>query len=189
MEPSTEEQKPAPGYQPRPVPIETAREIVRLSEVHLEALLKLALAADSRATGLSGLLVSAAAGLIAGGFSLLFGKEQVTVLGIVLGSAALGAAIFFIAALWQAIAAARPKPFGIAGSDYDSWDTEEDKYGDLSDALMGQARNYQNKINKNRERLSEGAARISLALRLVAIAPIAAIAVGLTAYAVWMATQ
>lgn len=150
----------------------------------MENLQQLALAADTRATGLAGLLATAAAALIAGGFTVLFGKDPISTLSIVLGAAAFAASICFIVALWHAIAAARPSPFAISGSDHDSWDSDADRYGELSDALMGQAQHYQNRINRNRASLRQGATHIDLALRLVILAPIAAIAVGLAAYVI-----
>jgi hypothetical protein len=163
---------------------ETAKEIVRLSELYLDGTIRLALAGDARAISLSGMLAASSTALIAAGLALLFAREPVSVINIILGVASLAASSCFILSLWNAITAARPKPFNISGNHLEEWRTESDLYGELSIALIGQAEIYDEQIGENRRVLQLNAERIERALSFIKWAPVAALGSGFLAYVV-----
>jgi hypothetical protein len=84
-------------------------------------------------------------------------------------------------ALFFALRAAKPRPFNIAGNFLSQW-TETELHGGLSVALMSQAEVYDGQILENIAVLTKNASRVSVALRLMAAAPTAAILTGTAFY-------
>jgi hypothetical protein len=164
---------------------ETAKEIVRLSELYLDGTLRLSLGADARAMQLSGILGTLSTALVAAGIGALLGNN----LNLIdrnrwaLAASLIAPAICFMAALAYSLNAAAPRGFYVAGNYFSLWSSDEDLYGPLARALIEQARVYEEQIDENTANLERRASRIKLALRFMWLAPIAAMVVGAAAYA------
>jgi HPt (histidine-containing phosphotransfer) domain-containing protein len=87
-----------------------------------------------------------------------------------------------MAALANSLKAAAPRGFYVGGNYLSLWSSDEDLYGPLARALIEQARVYEEQINENTANLERRASSIKLALKLMWLAPIAAIAAGAAAY-------
>ena len=73
--------------------------------------------------------------------------------------------------------------FYIGGNYFSLWSSDEDLFGPLSNALIEQARVYEEQINENNEDLERRATKIRLALRFIWLAPITALIAGAIVYA------
>ena len=163
---------------PGVVSMETAKEVVRLSELYLDGTLKLAIAADARAMQIAGLSSAAATALSIFGFNYVVHPGRID---FALGISAFGAGLAFYSALFFALWAAQPREFNISGNIYSKW-TRSELEGGLAGPLISQAKGYDAKVVENIDILSENTKRIKIALRFIASAPACAITSGLAGY-------
>jgi hypothetical protein len=156
----------------------TAKEIVRLSELYIDGTLRMSLAGDSRAMQLSGVLAASSTALLVASIGFIFRSAPIDPRYFATGIALIVAAIFFMLALANSLAAASPRHFNVGGNYLDHWSSDEDLYGPLSNALVGQAGVYRDQIKENKDILRKRAGRISTALWLIGLAPVLAFGAG-----------
>jgi hypothetical protein len=163
-------------YDQSKLKIETAREIVRLSELYLDGTVRLALNADTRATTLAGMLATLVVGTVAAGVALLFTGADISPVRFISGVALLTAAVISVTALWYAVRAAKPRPFNVAGNSLKLYSSDADLYGDLKITLMGQAEIYQEQIDENKLWLSQAANDLRISLSWISyVLPLSAL--------------
>jgi hypothetical protein len=160
----------------------TAKEIVRLSELYIDGTIRLSLAADSRAMQLSGVLSASSTASAIASIGFLLQDKPIDRNHFVVGISLLIAAISFMLALNFSLRAAAPRNFNISGNYFKEWSSDRDLYGPLSNALIGQASIYQEQIDENKATLNNRASKISSALKLIGFAPLLALVAGVVAY-------
>ena len=160
------------------ITLDTAKEVVRLSELYLDGTLKLAIAADSRAMQIAGLSSAAATALSIFGFNYIVHPSRIDVS---LGVSAFSAGLAFYAALFYALWAAQPRDFNVGGNIYTNWSKAELE-GGLTEPLIAQAKGYDRKIRENINILSNNTGKIKRSLGFIASAPMCALLSGIIAY-------
>lgn len=160
------------------ITLDTAKEVVRLSELYLDGTLKLAIAADSRAMQIAGLSSAAATALSIFGFNYIVHSSRID---LSLGVSAFGAGLAFYVALFYALWAAQPRDFNVGGNIYTSWSKVELEEG-LTGPLIAQAKGYDRKIRENINILSDNTGKIKRSLVFIASAPMCALVSGVVAY-------
>ncbi|MBV9783524.1 MAG: hypothetical protein JO264_06855 [Acidisphaera sp.] len=174
---------PAPeAPAPRQIRPETAQEIVRLSELYLDGLMRVTIAQDGKAASLAGILATASIALFGASAGLLL-ASPLPGRNIVLGAGLLATGLCLFAGAIGAIVAMRPRPFYVAGNYLREWSAPEDLYGDLVAARMTQARIYQEQIDENLAVLDEATGHLHQAMRFIFVAPFAGVTIGVMAYA------
>jgi hypothetical protein len=168
--------------QQRAVSLDTAKEIIRLSEQYIDGTMRLSLASDSRAMQFSGILSASSTALVIASIGFLTQGKSIERNQIVIVASLVAVAILFAVALTYSIRAAAPRNFNVNGNYWNEWSSDNDLYGPLSEALIGQARIYQEQINENKETLYERSRRINTALTLIGFAPLLALVAGVIAY-------
>jgi hypothetical protein len=142
-------------------PLDVIREIVREAESFLDAQLKAALEADKRAMTLAGILGAIISVLTGGSASMIAAEVNVWphiwAVFVLIG--------FFIVALFAAINAARPTPFGFVGNDPSTWVSDIKAGKALNVSLAEQASFYSKDIKANSACLDENHRCIRMALK------------------------
>jgi hypothetical protein len=154
------------------VPLDNAREVVRMSEAYIDATLRLSLASDSRAMQLSGITAAASTALLVFGLNNI---NKASPPGDLLATASFTASALFFASSLFALSVASPKAMGVAGTTYDNWSKDE-LTGDLVTPLLSQARVYAKQANENLMVLKRNAKRTRFALAILGATPIVAAA-------------
>ena len=167
---------------PSRVKLATARELIRLSELYIDGLMRFSIAADARASSLSGILASAATALITAGLTLVFADLLPTPISKALASSAFASSLLFYLALCFCISAARPRAFHVAGNYLQHWSTEEDLYNDLKTALVEQVKMYDEQIKENQHTLQKNADKINVALYFILATPFISLIVGVAVF-------
>ncbi|SHN72096.1 hypothetical protein [Bradyrhizobium erythrophlei] len=137
---------------------EFRKEIVRGGEAYLDGLVKLATAADARASSLAGMYTAAATGLIAGVVIALFnlaGTNLSARLPLILGG--VGAAVCFLLGAMLCISAIQPADFYLPGCEPDNWKEDIDTGKKLDDCLGERAGHIQSDIDSNTEVIRKNA--------------------------------
>ena len=168
--------------QQRTVSLDTAKEIIRLSEQYIDGTMRFSLASDSRAMQLSGILSASSTALIIASIGVLAQSKSIERNQIVIVTSLITVAVLFAAALTYSIRAAAPRNFNVNGNYWNEWSSDNDLYGPLSEALIGQVQIYQELINENKEMLYERSRRMNTALMLIGFAPFLALVAGVMAY-------
>jgi hypothetical protein len=163
------------------VSLDTAKEVIRLSELYIDGTIRLSLASDTRAMQIASMSAAATTALLLFSFNNIV---QTAALNKTLGWASMAAGVLFFLALVYALRAAKPRHFHVNGTTLAQWDKSE-LFGDLSEALLGQSKVYLEQIQENRQTLAANAKRIRFSLFMLAAAPIASLVVGLIAYCVF----
>jgi hypothetical protein len=166
------------------VPLDTAKEIIRLSELYLDGTVKFSIAADARAVSLAGMTASLTTALLAAALTLGFGPGEITKPRLVFSIGALAMSCCFGVALFNAVKSAQPKEFDVLGNYLDAFRSPRDLYGEFKSVLLDQAEIYQEQINSNKQILAESSAHLNRALRWVAAAPLLGLIVAVVFYAV-----
>ncbi|NFV79289.1 hypothetical protein [Magnetospirillum aberrantis] len=152
-------------------PVEVAQEIIRLSELHLQSMLTISIAADQRAATLAGIfttgtvatLAAVAAAVSSGMGAAIIGGGVICALFLFVGS------LFCVAALW-------PTNFHVAGIHPKSWLNGETLFGSRAETLLYHAQNYQERIdhnigvNKRCSKLQKRGAALACAAPVVGVA-------------------
>jgi hypothetical protein len=140
----------------------TLREIVREAESYLDAQLKSGLEADKRAMTLAAILAAVISFMVGGTASMIAAEvpiwPQISGVFILVG--------FLIAALFAAIHAARPTPFGYVGNDPKFWVADVANKKPLKVSLAEQASFYSRDISANADCLDENHRCVRRALTL-----------------------
>lgn len=125
-------------------PAEVAKEIIRLAELQLQAMLTLTVGANQRAATLAGIFTTATVATLAAVAAAIDKKIGIDVVsgGIICAIFLFSGSICCVASLW-------PMDFHIAGSQPKNWLTTEVFHGSLSETLLYQAENYQERIEVN----------------------------------------
>jgi hypothetical protein len=161
------------------VSTETAREVVRLSELYIDGTLRLSLASDTRALQITNMLAAASTLLLGLGLANLL--DQSNPVRLALGAASACCGLIFLIALLFSVRTIRPREFNIAGTLKGQWAPNE-LTGDLAQALMNQAKIYEDQALENIATLSRNAQNIRMALAIfVSAIPLSA-AVGAITY-------
>jgi hypothetical protein len=142
------------------VGLETAREVVRLSELYLEGTLRLSLAADTRALQITNMLAGAATLLL--GLGLVNVLDQTNLARIALGAASLCGGVLFLTALLFSARTIRPREFNIVGTLRSNW-SDKDLKGDLAQVLIDLSTLYETQARENIATLSHNAKHVKIA--------------------------
>jgi hypothetical protein len=161
--------------------VETAKEVVRLSELYIDGTVRLSLAADTRALQISNMLAAASTLLL--GFGLANVLDQSNPARLALAAASLSCGATFLAALLFSASTIRPREFNIGGTLRSQWSDAELR-GNLAVALMSQADNYEGQALENIATLSQNAQHIRRALTIMVWAIPLSAAIGATTYGV-----
>jgi hypothetical protein len=158
------------------------KEIVREGTVYLDGQLKIATAADARASGLAGIFIAAATALIAGVVIAIFNSAGAALparLPMMLGGAA--AALFFLAAAVLCITAIRPVSFWLPGLAPENWSSDVTGGRELDDCLGERAQHIQEQIADNLKIIESNANLFKWGARLGISAPFVGLVIWLLA--------
>lgn len=158
------------------IPLDNAKEVVRMSEAYIDATLRISIAADSRAMQLSGMAATASTGLLVFGLTSLYNW---TTPNDIFATASFTASGLFFLALIFALSAASPRAMGVAGTVIDNWSPKE-LTGCLVEPLISQARVYSKQATENLIVLQRNARRIRTTLIILGATPL------LSAAAAWL---
>jgi hypothetical protein len=161
---------------------EFRKEIVREGTVYLDGQLKVATAADARASGLAGMYTAAATALTAGVVISIFNSAGSALhdrLPMMLGGAV--SAVFFLVAAILCIAAIQPVSFWLPGLAPENWETDISAGKDLDDCLGERAAHIQEQIAENLKTIEGNARLFRWGARLGISAPFAGVIVWLLA--------
>jgi hypothetical protein len=161
---------------------EFRKEIVREGTVYLDGQLKIATAADARASGLAGMFIAAATALTAGVVIALFnlaGSSLPARLPMILGGAT--AAICFLVAAILCITAIRPVSFWLPGLEPENWASDVASGRLLEDCLGERAEHIQEQIADNLKTIERNARLFKWGARIGISAPFLGIVVWLLA--------
>lgn len=160
---------------PSNIPLDNAKEVVRMSEAYIDAILQISISADSRAMQLSSVIAATSTGLLVFGL----GSSSEKIAGDVFATASFTASGLFFLALLFSLLAASPRAMGVSGTIINNWSMDE-LTGDLTEPLVSQAKIYAKHANENMEILKQNANRIRIALIILGATPlISAIAASL----------
>jgi hypothetical protein len=154
------------------------KEIVRGGEAYLDGQVKIATAADSRASGLAGMFIGAATALTVGVVIALFNPSWTTFtarLPFVLGGAT-AAGCFLFGAI-QCVRAIQPVSFYLPGCEPDAWDTDVTSGRKLDDCYGERAGHIQEMISDNHKTIERNANLFKWGTRLGIGAPFAGLIV------------
>jgi len=155
------------------ITVDTAKEVIRLSELYLDGTLRLSLAADARAAQITNMLAGTATVLL--GIGLVNLLDNVSAARTALGAASLCCGLLFLVALLYSARTIRPRQFNIGGTLRGQW-SDDELVGDLALALINQARVYETQAYENIAILGRNAKRIHVCLTIfVAAIPVSAI--------------
>jgi hypothetical protein len=162
---------------------EFRKEIVREGTVYLEGQLKIATAADARASGLAGMFIAAATALIAGVVISLFNPSWNVParLPLMLGGGI--AAGCFLGAAVLCITAIRPVSFWLPGCEPQNWRSDVAEGRELDDCLGERAQHIQEAIVDNLKVIDSNAKLFKWGARLGIAAPFVGLVVWLLASA------
>jgi hypothetical protein len=158
------------------------KEIVREGTVYLDGQLKIATAADARASGLAGMFIAAATALTAGVVIAIFNSAGAALparLPMMLGGGS--AAICFLVASILCITAIRPVNFWLPGLAPENWDTDVASGRALDDCLGERAQHIQEQIADNLKIIKSNATLFKWGARLGISAPFVGISIWLLA--------
>lgn len=158
------------------IPLDNAKEVVRMSEAYIDATLQISIAADSRAMQLSGMTAAASTGLLVFGLTSLYNWS---IQNDIFATASFTASGLFFLALLFSLLAASPRAMGVSGTIIDNWSIDE-LTGDLTEPLISQAKVYSKQTNENLTVLRRNAKRIQVALVILGATPL------ISAAAAWM---
>jgi hypothetical protein len=161
---------------------EFRKEIVREGTVYLDGQLKIATAADARASGLAGMFTAAATALTAGVVIAIFNSMNSAPpsrLPMMLGGGA--AALCFLTAAILCITAIRPVNFWLPGLAPENWDSDVSSGRALDDCLGERAQHIQEQIADNLKVIKSNANLFKWGARLGISAPFVGVAVWLLA--------
>jgi len=159
---------------------EFRREIVRGGEAYLDGMVKLATAADARASSLAGMYTAAATALTAGVVVALFnlaGTNLAARLPLILGG--MTAAACFLAGAFLCISAIQPADVSLPGCEPENWKEDIDAGKGLDECLGERAGHIQNDINENGEVLTKNARLFKWGSRFGIAAPFAGVVIWL----------
>jgi hypothetical protein len=168
---------------PAQVKPDNIREVIRLSELYLDGIIRFAIAADARALSLSGMFAGATTALAAGGLTLLL-TRGLSLVTVSLAVAAFTASGGFFFGLLKALSAVQPAEFNVAGSYLEAWNSADDLSGPLAVAQLAQAKIYQEQIEENQQSLLRSTSYIDTALGTLKWTPIITLATGAATYAI-----
>lgn len=160
------------------------KEIVREGTVYLDGQLKIATAADARASGLAGMFTAAATALTAGVVIALFNAAGPALSGrlpMILGGTA--AAVSFLTAAVLCITAIQPVSFWLPGLAPENWETDIQTGRKLDDCLGERAQHIQEQIATNSETIEANAGYFRWGARIGIAAPFVGVFVWLLASA------
>jgi hypothetical protein len=158
-----------------------AKEIVRLSELYIDASLRVSLAAETRAMQLSGFLSAASTALIVASIGFLF-SNQIDRGRFSVGVALFIAALLFAIALIYSLSSAHQRGINVGGNYLSRWSSEQDLHGPLAKSLIDQARIYEEQIFETMTVLRSRDSEIRTAIKLMAFTPLLSFVSGVTAY-------
>lgn len=113
--------------------LDTAKEIVRVSELHLDGTIRLSIAADARALSVSSLTAAGSTALLGFGLNSIL-KPTPSHNEVALGSTPLLAGVLMVAALIFALRAAQARPFYVSRNVISQW-SDDERFGDLAPVL------------------------------------------------------
>ena len=155
--------------------LELARTILRQGELRLQDQLARALASDQRATTLAGLFTAAAMAALGFGASVLGQRDADLAVGI----ASLGTGTLLLAGVGLCVAAAWPVRFAAAGAAPEKWWKDGVETRPLAECLKKESRNYQRRIEHNRDVHARATGRLRAGIVIGCSAP----ALGLVVWA------
>jgi hypothetical protein len=160
------------------------KEIVREGTVYLDGQLKIATAADARASGLAGMFIAAATALTAGVVIAVFnsagsGSALSAKLPMMIGGAA--AAVCFITAAILCISAIQPVKFWLPGLAPENWDSDVTSGRALDECLGERAQHIQEQIADNIKVIERNATLFKWGARLGISSPFLGVAIWLLA--------
>jgi hypothetical protein len=158
------------------------KEIVREGTVYLDGQLKIATAADARASGLAGMFTAAATALTAGVVIAIFNSPGAALparLPMMLGGAS--AALCFLAAAVLCITAIRPVSFWLPGLAPENWSSDVAGGRTLDDCLGERAQHIQEQIVDNLKTIESNAKLFKWGARLGIAAPFVGVVIWLLA--------
>lgn len=141
--------------------------ILAQGEKFLDSQLKAGLEGDKRAISAANILVGFATAIVGGGIAYFSAGKLAAVQMLI---AAIISGGFLYAAACAAFWCARPVDFYYPGSHPNEW--YACRRAKLSQALIGEAQNYQERIEQNEKALTANAEQIRLAARLALCAPV-----------------
>lgn len=160
------------------------KEIVREGTVYLDGQLKIATAADARASGLAGMFIAASTALTAGVVIAIFNAAGSSLSGrlpMMLGGGA--AALFFLTAAVLCITAIRPVSFWLPGLAPENWLSDVASGRSLDDCLGERAQHIQEQIAENLKTIENNARLFKWGARIGILAPFTGAVVWLLASA------
>ena len=160
------------------------KEIVREGTAHLDGQLKVATAADARASGLAGMFTAAATALTAGVVIALFnaaGGALTERLPMILGGVA--AAGCFLSGAVLCITSLQPVSFWLPGLAPENWEEDIAAGRKYDDCLGERAQHIQEQITDNHDTIERNSRYFKCGVRLGIAAPFAGITVWLLASA------
>lgn len=149
-----------------------AERIFSQAEKFLDSQLKVAIESDKKAISTSSILTGFATAIIGGGFAF-FANSKSGGVQLLLSAITAGGLLYLAScvAFW----AARPVNFYFPGAyPNDWWPCRKAK---LNDALIGEAQNYQERIEHNEKQIDSSAAALLRATKIALCAPIAGVLV------------
>jgi len=158
------------------------KEIVREGTVYLDGQLKIATAADARASGLAGMFIAAATALTAGVVIAIFNSAGTALparLPVMLGGAS--AALCFLTAAILCIRAIRPVSFWLPGLAPENWESDVAGGRKLDDCLGERAQHIQEQIADNLKTIRNNANLFKWGARFGISAPFIGVAIWLLA--------
>lgn len=165
------------------------KEIVREGTVFLDGQLKIATAADARASGLAGIFTAAATAMTAGVVIAIFNTAGPAIqarLPMMIGGSI--AALLFLTAAVLCIKAIQPVSFWLPGLAPENWTKDIASARKLDDCLGERAAHIQEQIAENLQTIDRNAKYFRWGARLGIAAPFAGVVVWLLATAAaWLA--
>jgi hypothetical protein len=157
---------------------DTLKEILRQAELHLDAQLTAAIAADQRAYTFAGLSSAAAVILVGGSYGVIIEKEPDTFIAYT----AFFVAVALFVASWVAVMSARSVDFEFTGSRPGKWGPDIEERKSFESSLAEQCENYDTQINANRKTMANN----SLMFNRAANIALGGVGIGAIAYLYWV---
>lgn len=127
------------------VKIDVAKEIIRLSELKIQAQLQIGIAANQRSATLCGIFSTSTIAVMGAVFVYIDknADNSIEIAGSCCSVMLFAAALCCLKALW-------PTSFATAGIEPKNWLYRDALLGSIEDTLLNEAENYQSKIESNR---------------------------------------
>ncbi|AZO04338.1 hypothetical protein [Mesorhizobium sp. M2A.F.Ca.ET.043.02.1.1] len=157
----------------------TLTEILRQAELHLQAQLSAAIAADQRAYTFAGLNVATSVLLMGGSYSLATQQHDPN---LFIGAVAFFVAVGLFVAAWVAVMSARSVDFEFAGSQPGVWSQDLADRKPLQVSLAEQCQNYDDAIAANRATMANNSWMFNAAVNVA----LGSVGLGAISYLYWV---